>query len=333
MNNTQVQDTQVQDDTAATELLDNDEQEAAALQPNTNTAIVCSMCSLPETPTHNFDKLKCPCKSTRYCNTTCQKKHWKEHRTECKRLIAEMKQKKTQKEANKNTAKTKPPQSNGGERKENKNVPTEPDPKKREEVDECPICLEELSKDIMQFIRMTCCGNGIHHHCAKDLFKTKGKMKYNCILCRAKTPNTQEENFNYLRPWVKKKKAWAMTAMAQMYKTGVGTRQNSEMARRLYELSAEKDDAAALCNLGEMYHYALGLPQSYAKAIRYYERAAELGLLQASYNLGGMYANAVGVERDFQKARELWTIAARTKHVECRKQAVDGLKQLDAANK
>jgi TPR repeat protein len=144
-------------------------------------------------------------------------------------------------------------------------------------------------------------GNGIHHHCAKDLFKTKGKMKYNCILCRAKTPNTQEENFNYLRPWVKKKKAWAMTAMAQMYKTGVGTRQNSEMARRLYELSAEKDDAAALCNLGEMYHYALGLPQSYAKAIRYYERAAELGLLQASYNLGGMYANAEGVEEIFKK--------------------------------
>ncbi len=54
-------------------------------------AIVCSFCDLPETETRNFSTTKCPCKSTWYCNTTCQKKHWKEHRTDCKRLIAELK--------------------------------------------------------------------------------------------------------------------------------------------------------------------------------------------------------------------------------------------------
>jgi TPR repeat protein len=68
--------------------LDDMEREAAALDPN---AIVCSACGLPQTSTRGFNKFKCPCKSTRYCNTKCQKKHWNEHRTECKRLIAELK--------------------------------------------------------------------------------------------------------------------------------------------------------------------------------------------------------------------------------------------------
>jgi len=68
--------------------LDDYEREDAALDP---TAIVCSFCRLPQTPTRSFNKFKCPCKTTRYCNTKCQKKHWKEHRTECKRLIAELK--------------------------------------------------------------------------------------------------------------------------------------------------------------------------------------------------------------------------------------------------
>jgi TPR repeat protein len=76
--------------------LDNEEREAAALDPN---VIVCSACGLPQTSTRSFNKFKCPCKSTRYCNTTCQKKHWKEHRTECKRLIAELKRTKKLKAA------------------------------------------------------------------------------------------------------------------------------------------------------------------------------------------------------------------------------------------
>ena len=81
-------------DNRAIEFLENlndDERETAALDPN---AILCSFCGLPETETRNFSKTKCPCKSTWYCNTTCQKKHWKEHRTECKRLIAKFKRKK-----------------------------------------------------------------------------------------------------------------------------------------------------------------------------------------------------------------------------------------------
>ena len=44
-------------------------------------------------------KTDSPCKSTWYCNTTCQKKHWLGHRNECIRLRAEIKQKKKEEAA------------------------------------------------------------------------------------------------------------------------------------------------------------------------------------------------------------------------------------------
>ena len=32
-------------------------------------------------------KMKCPCKTTRYCNSTCQRKHWKHHKHTHKRIV------------------------------------------------------------------------------------------------------------------------------------------------------------------------------------------------------------------------------------------------------
>jgi TPR repeat protein len=77
-------------------LCDDEERKAAVLDTN---AIVCCFCGLPQTETRNFSKTKCPCKSTWYCNTTCQKKHWLGHRNECIRLRAEIKQKKKEQAA------------------------------------------------------------------------------------------------------------------------------------------------------------------------------------------------------------------------------------------
>jgi TPR repeat protein len=198
------------------EWVDDEERRLAALDPN---AIVCSLCGLPETETRNFSKTKCPCKSTWYCNTTCQKKHWKEHKNECKLLIAEIKrQKKLKTEAMATTQ----VQEEVGERKEEEDKTTTPKKEKEEEDDECPICLDEVSL-LSDFKRFTCCGKVIHTHCATDLMTSK--MKWNCPLCRAKTPTSPEERIQQLRPWVKKKKPWALTMMGQMYRDGKGVKQ------------------------------------------------------------------------------------------------------------
>ena len=73
----------------------------------------------------------------------------------------------------------------------------------KEEGDCCSICLDELPTDVTQFVRWTCCGKGMHFHCETDL-DSMG-MGDNCPLCRAKSPTTDEEGVNYLRPWVKNK--------------------------------------------------------------------------------------------------------------------------------
>ena len=84
---------------------------------------------------------------------------------------------------------------------------------------ECCICLENLPKDTTKFVRMACCGQGMHIHCNTDLHSMK--MGASCPLCRAKTPTSDEEVVKQLRPWVKKKKAWAQAHMGQMYRDGI----------------------------------------------------------------------------------------------------------------
>ena len=89
------------------------------------------------------------------------------------------------------------------------NKPTEP--KEEQETqdgddnkgDECCICLEELPKDTTKFVRMTCCGNGLHIHCNEDL--NSMEVGRNCPLCRAKTPTSHEQRIKQLHPWVTKK--------------------------------------------------------------------------------------------------------------------------------
>jgi TPR repeat protein len=139
-------------------------------------------------------------------------------------------------------------------------------------------------------------------------------MGQNCPFCRAKTPTSDEEAVKQLRPWVKKKKAWAMSMMAEMYHHGQGVQQSYEMARMLYKLAAQQGDVNAMYDLGFMYQHGEGVEQSYEKAFEHYEQAAQLGYAKAQYNLGCCYANGHGVSKDKKKAHALWTLAAAQGH-------------------
>ena len=138
----------------------------------TASTIVCSFCGLPETLTRNFDKLKCPCKSTQYCNTTCQRNHWLDHKKNCQHLIAEQKRKKQiakeqrQRNANASGVNSSSTNATGVEEEQphdsamlKKMTKTQPknnskSKEKEEADDECPICLENLPKDPTKFVRI-----------------------------------------------------------------------------------------------------------------------------------------------------------------------------------
>ena len=115
---------------------------------------------------------------------------------------------------------------------------------------ECCICLENLPKDPTKFVRLTCCGQGMHNYCANDL--TSMKMSKSCPMCRAKTPTSEEQTIKQLRPWVKKKKAWAMSMMGSRYENGKGVKQSYEMAKMLFEQAAQQGYAGAMFDLGFM---------------------------------------------------------------------------------
>ena len=254
------------------------------MSKSNHPTVYCSSCNEPQPSGQTFRKCS-GCRTVQYCNTTCQKKHWKEHRTECERLRKEKEEDTT-----------------------NNNLPPT-----YEEGDECPICLEILPKDVTKFLFFTCCGNGIHVHCFKDMESMK--MSGTCPFCRAKTPTSQEEAIKYLRPWVKKKKAWALANMGRMYYHGKGVKQSYEMARILFEQTAQQGDASAMFDLGVMYAQGLGVEQSYERAVEYYEQAAQQGDASAMYELGVMYEGGEGVEQSYERAIEYYKRAAEQGHV------------------
>jgi hypothetical protein len=237
--------------TASTATINNDdegsqkeeEEEGSESTFSKKDVIVCSTCQTPQT--ESFVLKKCSCRAAQYCDKNCQKKHRKKHKKECRRLTAARKLKK-----NNNTKKKDKKikqEEEQGERKEDVAIEPKKNEKEEEKGDECCICLEELPKDTTTFTRFSCCGQGMHDHCNEDLHSMN--MGDNCPLCRALQPSTQEEVVKYLRPWVKKKKAWAQSQMGSNYYQGEGVKRSYEMAAALWKLAAQQGEVNAMYNV------------------------------------------------------------------------------------
>ena len=308
----------------------------------------CSTCGKPET--NEFKLKKCACYTTWYCDTACQKKHRKQHKKECLRLVKERKKKKNgqkMKDGTKDDKKEKPIQE-------------------EDDKEDCPICTDALPKLSTQFTRYTCCGKGMHKKCAKDLRENTSmtrEQKNTCIMCRTKAVKSgSKEEIERIREWVKKGKAWAFELLGQRYRKGLGVKQSDKKTIELYEMAAKRGNANAQynlgvyydqgisgltqsperafefytlaanqghldaqCNLGAMYANGDGIEQSSQRAIEYYTLSAEQGQATAQYNLGRMYAEGEGIGQSYSKAREWWTKAAAQGYED----AIKGLKQLD----
>jgi len=260
--------------------------------------ISCSTCGKQQTK--EFKLGKCACRTKRYCNSQCQKKQYKQHKKECLRLVKERKKKK-------------------------------PEPiKETEDVEDCPICCDALPKLSAQFVRLTCCGKGLHIKCNADLDATESmtlEQKNTCIMCRAKQVEAgSKEETERFRGWAEKGKAWAMCGLASRYQLGVGVEQSDQKAVEFYEMAAKRGEPVAQFNLGIFYDQGShGVTQSDKRAIEYYTLAADQGIADAQFNLGVSYYKGQGIETSYSKAREWWTKAA----AQGIKEAIDGLKKLD----
>ena len=73
---------------------------------------------------------------------------------------------------------------------------------------------------------------------------------------------------------------------------------------------AEQGDTIAQDLLGDMYRKGLGVKQDYFEAVKWFRKAAEQGYAQAQFNLGTMYNNGRGVKQDDFEAVKWYRKAA-----------------------
>ena len=212
------------------------------------------------------------------------------------------------------------------DKKETSSTTTSSTTTQQEEKNECPICLGDIPMDSSTFTRLTCCGKGLHHHCAK-LHSTKSKnIRDHCPLCRTKLPTNDEEVVEQLLKWVKKKKAWAQYDLGNNYFYGAhGVKKDVKRAFVLFTLAAEQGDANAQYELAISYRDGDGTKPDVKRALELYTLAAEQGLAKAQYNLGLMYGQGQGVEQSTTTARE-WLEKAAAQGNE---DAISVLKTLD----
>jgi TPR repeat protein len=277
--------------------------------------ISCSTCGKQQTK--EFRLGKCACRTKRYCNSQCQKKEYKKHKKECLRLVKERKKKK-------NGQNMKDGTTRDGTKGKAKPLQEE------EDKEDCPICCDALPKSSHQFVRLTCCGKGLHFKCNADLMTNTSmtlEQINTCIMCRTKLVDSgSKEEIERLRKWTNKGKAWAMGMLAGMYREGEGVKQSDKKAIELYEMAAKRGNAAAQYNLGIFYDQGShGLTQSSKRAFEFYALAAEQGSAEAQSNLGLIYAQGKVIETSYSKAREWWTKAA----AQGDEDAIKGLKLLD----
>jgi len=283
----------------------------------TTPTLVCSFCDkhLP------LDKYKkCNCKTTIYCrNASCQKEHWKVHKKDHHKLCKALDATKDEGEEEDDTK--------SGSKNKTSSPTIQPKPIiQKEEKDECPICMVEIPLDSSKFVRMTCCGKGLHHHCWKQLMEVESKniCEY-CPLCRTKVPTTDEEIIKRLQKWVKKQKAWAQCSLGHQYLHGNGVKQDSKRAFVLCTLSAEQGDANAQLLLGTMYIKGDGTKVDVKRAIELFTLAVEQGLASAQFNFGALYATGKGVEQSFTTAKAWFQKSAAQGH----EGAIAALKQIE----
>ena len=176
-----------------------------------------------------------------------------------------------------------------------------------EEGEICSICLETLPRSPTEFLRLVCCGKGIHEECGNMLNENAVS---NCPMCRTPSSTCHDESHKRSLRWAKKGKVWAMFMVGCDFRRGRGVSASMEMARLWYAKAAEKGYSEAQFALGLMYHKEEA-PYSMEKARLWYAKAAELGHRMAQHNLGIMHDHGLGgLPVSKEKARVWYAKAA-----------------------
>lgn len=133
---------------------------------------------------------------------------------------------------------------------------------------------------------------------------SEGKMNFRYGQYRTALP--------YLQSAAKEGYGEACYLLGWMYRNGLGTEKNYEVARRMFERGLEYGCLYGEAQLGEMYEYGLGVQKDMAKAVEYYRRSAGRGLADGQYMMAICYWEGKGVEQRRDSAFALAKLAMDT---------------------
>ena len=214
------------------------------------------------------------CKSVKYCNAACKKKHRTKHKKACERRVAELHEEALFKEV---------------------------------EPEECPLCLLPLPLDGRQVTFESCCGKRICSGCVYVMKMSEGGADL-CAFCRTPNATTLDEHVKRTKNLTNKGNAEAHLQLAGHYTDGAYVLpQDWNKAHELWLKAGELGCASGYFNLGVAYDEGRGVEVNKKKAKHYWELAAMNGHIMARHHLARIEAMAGNIDR----AKKHLLIAAR----------------------
>eukprot|EP00984_Skeletonema_dohrnii_P010385 scaffold4045_cov105-Skeletonema_dohrnii-CCMP3373.AAC.9 len=235
----------------------------------------CAACGAAEADHIKLKKCTA-CYLVRYCSVKCQKEHRPQHKKECKKRAAELRDELLFKQ----------PEST--------------------HLGDCPICCLPLPIDHTKSNMMPCCSKAICNGCdrANQMREFEGRsLQERCPFCRTATPKSQEEADRIQMKRVEVNDPEGMRLMGFQ-------RQEKEDYAGAFEYwtkAAALGNADAHFNLSLMYHEGKGVEKDKKKMWHHLEEAAIAGHTFARHNLGFL-ENKDG---RYERAMKHWIIAAK----------------------
>eukprot|EP00984_Skeletonema_dohrnii_P005338 scaffold1874_cov89-Skeletonema_dohrnii-CCMP3373.AAC.15 len=192
------------------------------------------------------------CDLVKYCSDECQKNHIPQHKEDCKKRAAELRDEILFKQ---------PESSHRGD---------------------CPICCLPLQLDKEKSTMNSCCSKVICNGCnyANQVREAERRLKKSCPFCREPYPSKNEVD-KYRRKRIEANDPVAMCGEGlKQYNKG-----DYSSAFEYFTNAAELGDVEAHYGLAGMYRNGCGVEKNEKKEIHHFEEAAIGGHPNARYNL------------------------------------------------
>ena len=235
---------------------------------------VCASCGIADSIDDVNLKGCDGCDLVRYCGDECQELHLPQHKKECRKRAAELRDELLFKQ----------PESS--------------------HLGDCPICCLPLSLDLQKSSMYTCCCKFVCNGCkvSDEIRVMEMKLAGSCPFCREPTRGTDKEREKRMMKRIEVNDPIALCRVGMMqYNKG-----DFIKAFELLNRAAELGDARAHYNLAYLYQNGKGVEKDREKEIYHREEAAICGHPEARYKLG-CYEN---VNRNIDRAVKHWIIAA-----------------------